>query len=117
MNQNFHFLGIATCCACPTFKLLQLCFSISQFNIPASPVHGCPGAKDVLSNSKLWIFCPTKSAHIVAALWGPNNLVVPNQTDPPAHPTTTTRTQTLVHTHTCITVFLASSVSTDVVLN
>lgn len=68
------------------------CCSSCGFVTPQHPQ--CPCVRDVLSNSKLRIFCPWKSAHIVAALWGPNSLLVPKQTDSPH---CTQHTQTCTH--------------------
>lgn len=65
---------------------------------------------DVLCNSKLQIFCPSKSGHNVGAPWGPNSLLVPkpdgispwNQHTHARTHTNTLRFLVVVNTQTCL---------------
>lgn len=105
-SKSCYLLGSCTGTAEAHVVIPVLWLTISQCNIPVFPVHQCPSVRDVLCNSRLWIFCPSKSAHIVAALWGPNSLLVPNQTGPPPPQTNTI---TCTHTHIYTSFFLNSS--------
>lgn len=58
---------------------------ISQSTRPSIPI-GVPVSETCSATQSTGSFVPSKSAHIVAAPWGPNSLLVPNQTDTP-HPT------------------------------